>query len=47
MISCERQFYVGDINPDEIDAGYNNGVLEVKIPKKDQGRSSRCSIDIK
>jgi len=47
MMSCERQFYVGDINPEEIDASYNNGVLEVKIPKKDQGRSSRRSIDIK
>lgn len=47
MMSCERQFYVGDVNPDEIDASYNNGVLEVKIPKKDQVRSNRRSINIK
>jgi len=46
MMSCERQFYVGDVNPDEIDARYNNGVLDVKIPKKDQGRSNRRSINI-
>ena len=36
---------VGDVNPDEIDARYNNGVLDVN-PKKDQGRSNRRSINI-
>lgn len=33
---CSRSFYVGDeIEEKDIDAGFKNGVLEIKIPKKD------------
>lgn len=41
MMSCQRQFYVGDVKPEEIEARYHNGVLEIKIPKKEQGRFNR------
>lgn len=46
MVSCERQFFVGDVKPEDIQAQYRNGVLEVKIPKTDQTDSSRRIIDI-
>ena len=46
MMSCERQFYVGDVSPEDIQARYRNGMLEVKIPKTDQQGSGRRIIEI-
>ncbi len=35
--SCERQFYVGDgISQEDIKASFNNGVLTILIPKKEE-----------
>ena len=33
--SYKRQFYLGDINEDEIKAEFNNGILKVFVPKKE------------
>ena len=33
--SYSRSFSVNDVEPGDIDASYNNGILEVKFPKKD------------
>ena len=34
---CQRSFYVGDeIKEDDIKASYNNGVLKITIPKKEE-----------
>lgn len=46
VMSCERQFYVGEVKPEEIDAKYNNGVLEIRIPQKDKNKYNRHQIQI-
>ena len=33
--SYSRSFRVNDVEPGDIDASYNNGILEVKFPKKE------------
>lgn len=33
--ACSRSFYVGDVQPGEISAKYEAGVLRLNIPKKD------------
>ena len=32
--SCSRSYYLGDVNEKEIKAKYQNGVLEVTVPKE-------------
>ena len=34
--SCARSFYVGDVQPEEINAKYDSGILMLTLPKKDQ-----------
>ncbi len=46
MMSYQRQFYVGDIDPEEVQAKYENGILEIKIPKQTQEKPDRRNIDI-
>lgn len=41
----KRQFYVGDVNEDEIKASFTSGVLKVTVPKK-QEISSKRKIEI-
>ena len=39
--SCSRSFYVGDsITQDEIKAGFNNEILKLTVPKKDEHKQS-------
>ncbi|HHZ18053.1 MAG TPA: Hsp20/alpha crystallin family protein [Acholeplasmataceae bacterium] len=33
--NCERTFYLGDVNEEDISASHNNGVLTVSVPKKE------------
>ena len=33
--SYSRSFRVNDVEPGDIDASYNNGILEVRFPKKE------------
>ena len=44
--SCQRTFNVTNIKQDEIQAEYNNGVLEVVLPKKEEAKTRRRTIDI-
>lgn len=41
-----RSFYVGDVDPDEIDAEFKKGVLKVVVPKLDE-KPSKKQIKIK
>ena len=44
--SFKRQFSVGNIDEDKIDAKYNNGVLEITFPKEEK-KETKKSIEIK
>ncbi len=37
----QRSFYVKDIKQDEIDAKYEDGILEIKLPKQNPGLNNR------
>jgi HSP20 family molecular chaperone IbpA len=45
--SFKRQFNVGDINEDEINAKFNNGVLKISFPKEEEKKQSKKFIEIK
>ena len=34
--ACSRSFYVGDIQPEDIHAKYEDGILKLTLPKADQ-----------
>ena len=42
----ERKFYVGDIDEENIDANFKNGVLKIKIPKTLKEKNKKV-IEIK
>ena len=43
---CSRSFYVGNINKDEIKAKFENGVLEVTLPKEQKAVDKNNKIAI-
>lgn len=43
----QRSFYVGDIDKENIDASFENGILKVMMPKKEEEKSSKKTIEIK
>lgn len=43
----QRSFYVGDIDKDNIDATFENGILKVTMPKKEEEKSSKKTIEVK
>ncbi len=45
-ISCQRNYYVGDIDENEISAKYENGILYLTIPKKEKQKPQRKGIAI-
>jgi len=45
--SFSRSFRVSDIEADKITASYNNGVLELEMPKKEIQKKESKRIDIK
>lgn len=45
--SFQRCFYIKNVKDDEIDASYENGILEVKLPKKQKSTPAKRTIDIK
>lgn len=42
----ERSFYLGDVDEEAIEATFNNGILKISIPKR-QEEETRKVIDIK
>ena len=42
----QRSFKLNNVNEDEIEAEYNNGILEINLPKEEPGRTDRRTIDI-
>lgn len=45
--SYRRSFYIENIKEDEVEAEYNNGILEIKLPKKEETVTKKKTIDIK
>ena len=43
----QRSFYVGDIDKENIDASFDNGILKVTMPKKQEEKSSKKTIEVK
>ena len=44
--SCSRSYYVGDISREEIKAKYENGILQVSIPKEVAKKEEEHRIEI-
>ena len=44
--SFSRQFLIRDVDEDNISARFNNGILEVKLPKKASEKPENRRIDI-
>ncbi len=42
----QRSFYLGDLDSENIDAEFNNGVLKIVVPKKDENDDKKY-IEIK
>ena len=42
----ERKFYVGDVDEDNIEATFKDGVLKIKVPKIDKDKNKKL-IEIK
>ena len=43
----QRAFYVGGIGKDNIQANFENGILKISMPKKEEEKSSKKTIEIK
>ena len=43
----QRAFYVGGIDKDNIQANFENGILKISMPKKQEEKSSKKTIEIK
>lgn len=44
--SCERQFYVGDVDETLIKAEFKNGTLLISVPKEEKKRETKKLISI-
>ena len=42
----QRSFYLGDVDKDRIDASFENGILKITMPKKEEIKSSKKTIEI-
>ena len=43
----QRSFYIGGIDKENIDASFENGILKVVMPKKQEEKSSKQTIEIR
>ena len=43
---CERQFYVGNVSEESIKAKFNNGTLEISVPKEEDKKETKKTIMI-
>ena len=42
----QRSFYLGDVDKERINASFENGILKVTMPKKEEIKSSKQTIEI-
>ena len=42
----QRSFYLGDVDKEKIDASFDNGILKITMPKKEEIKSSKKTIEI-
>ena len=45
--SYQRAFQIDNVKEDEIEAEYEDGILKIQLPKKEEGRAQKRVIDIK
>lgn len=45
--SMTRSYYVGDVSLDELKGKYDNGILEIEVPKDSTNTTSTKYLDIK
>jgi len=45
--SFKRSFYMDNIDPDKVDAKYENGILKITLGKKEPGKGKKRKIDIR
>lgn len=45
-VSCQRSYYVGEIDDSKIKASYHDGVLQVTVPKAEAQKPQKKSINI-
>ena len=45
--SMSRSYYVGDVNKENIEASYDNGVLTILVPKEEEPKKEVKKITIK
>ena len=43
---CERRFYVGNINEEEIKAKFNDGILKISVPREEEKKENKKIITI-
>ena len=43
----QRSFYVGGVDKENIQANFENGILKIFMPKKEEEKSSKKTIEIK
>lgn len=41
--SCSRSFYVGDLEPEDVSAKYEDGILKLSMPKRDRKELPKSS----
>lgn len=46
QFSMKRSFYVENVDNERIDAKYDNGILSISLPKKEEVKSNKKQIDI-
>ena len=44
--SCERKFYVGNIDENHVNAEFRNGTLTIIVPKEEKNKESKKYINI-
>ena len=41
--ACSRSFYVGDVEPDQVTAKYEDGILKISLPKQEKKQLPKSS----
>jgi HSP20 family protein len=46
LTSQVSNFYVGDVKNEDVTAKYDNGILTVELPKKEEAKQKKHNIEI-